>query len=276
MQLLTRGDKARTATNAGRGYLSLLFASFLLFAVPAHALLVDLDAYVEFPILGNDGMTPLADGSWVVIIGSGDAVQDPMFSLGTNFVALSVTGDDVILGAIQLPLNVGTNSGEFFTTVQYESDTINYTYIRFFDTPGPLTGQLYWGTSDMYQLGVTLGVSTVQYDPGTNLVATNNNNFIIIPEPSTANLFVVVAGMLWAMRVHRRVAERRKDEDDPGDDEPPPPGPGSDKSGHNEPLGEKPVYGLDFGNIYRQRAGPPDSAPVTMRVGWTHHPPPPS
>jgi hypothetical protein len=36
------------------------------------------------------------------------------------------------------------------------------------------------------------------------IAVTQTNNFIVIPEPSTANLFIVVAGMMWAMRVHMR------------------------------------------------------------------------
>jgi len=179
--------------------------------VPSHALIVDLDAYVDMSILGPDGVTPIADGSWIFIIGSTDNIQDPMASLGTNLIAGSVTGDDVILGAIQVPFNSIPGTGQFFATVQYESDDINYTYIRFFDTPGPLTGLLYWGTSTMFQLGVTLGVSTVQYDQNTQLIATNLNNFIIIPEPSTANLFVMVAGMLWAMRRNRAAFANKDD-----------------------------------------------------------------
>lgn len=190
---------------------------------PSRALLVDLDAYVDMGILGPDYVTPIADGSWVFIIGSTDTNQDPMQAVGTNFIAGSVTGDDVILGAIQIPLNAFTNSGMFFTTVQYDSDTINYTYIRFFDTPGPLTGALYWGTSAMFQLGITLGVSTVEYGQGTNLVATNFNNFVIIPEPSTGNLFIMVAGMLWAMRAHRAGQRRREDADGDATSGPPDP-----------------------------------------------------
>jgi len=175
-------------------------------------LIVDLDAYVDMSILGPDGVTPIADGSWVFIIGSGDAIQDPMAMSGTNLIAGSVTGDDVILGAIQIPFNSIPGTGQFFATVQYDSDFINYTYIRFFDSTGQLSGPLYWGTSTMFQLGITLGVSTVQYDQNTQLIATNLNNFIIIPEPSTANLFVMVAGMLWAMR-RNRAAFVNKDEE---------------------------------------------------------------
>ncbi len=164
----------------------------------ARAAIVDLDAYVLQPILGGDGVTALADGSWVFIVGSGDSVLNPMQSIGTNFIANSVTGDDEILGIVQIDSTFG--AGTFATTVQYDSSLINYVYIRFFDTTGPLTGMLYWGTSTVFELGVTLGVSTVQFNPGDQLVATNYNNFVIIPEPSTANLLLLVGGMIWAMR----------------------------------------------------------------------------
>jgi len=153
-------------------------------------------------ILQEDLTTPLADGSWVYIIGSGDATNDGMQVFGgTNLIAGSVQGDDVILGIIQIPLNSTTNSGTFFTTVQYESDDINFVYIRFFNTNAmPITGMVWWGTSSMFQLGVTLGVATVQFDQLEQLAATNLNNFVVIPEPSSMNLFVMIAGMLWTMR----------------------------------------------------------------------------
>ena len=168
-------------------------------AAAVRAAIVDLDAYVLQPILGGDGVTPLADGSWVFIIGTADNVIDPMQTYGgTNFIANSTTGDDIILGIVQIDSSLG--AGTFATTVQYDSSLINYVYIRFFDTNGPLTGMLYWGTSTVFELGVTLGVSTVQFDQNDQLVATNFNNFVIIPEPSTANLLLLVGGMIWAMR----------------------------------------------------------------------------
>ena len=184
---------------------SLILAAFLLLgAAPASALIVDLDAYVEFPILQEDGVTPLADGSWVYIIGSTDNIIDPMGTLGTNFIAGSVTGDDVILGVVQIGDGAIPNSGMFFSTVKYDSDEINYVYIRFFNTTGPLTGSIWWGTSAIFQLGITLGVSTVVFDQGTNLITNNEDNFVIIPEPNTIHLFILVAGMFWAMRVRMR------------------------------------------------------------------------
>ncbi len=172
------------------------------------AALVDLDAYVDFAILDNNG-TPLADGSWVYIIGSGDATNDGMYNVGTNLIGASVLNDDVILGVVQIGTDVNSN-GTFFTTVQYDSDDVEYVYLRFFDTTGALTGLIYWGTSTVFELGVTLGVSTVQFDPAGSLQATNLNNFVVIPEPSTANLFVLVAGMLWAMRAGIRKKARKQ------------------------------------------------------------------
>lgn len=176
----------------------------------ARAAIVDLDAYVEFSLMENDGVTPLADGSWVAIVGSGDTVQDPMFSYGTNFIADSTTGDDVILGWVKVGTDVISN-GTFFTTVQYDSLEVQYVYIRFFDTTNtPIEGLVYWGTSSIFQLGVTLGVSTVQFDPGGSLVATNYNNFVVIPEPTTGNLIVLVAGMIWAMRMSMKKDNAKK------------------------------------------------------------------
>lgn len=178
-----------------------------LFAIPAQALIVDLDGYVDLAILQEDLTTPLADGSWVFIMGSGDAVNDGMQTYnGTNLIAASTLGDDVILGMIQIPLNSTNNSGKFFVTVQYESDDINYAYLRFFDTTSmPITGLLWWGTSSMFQLGVTLGVATVQFDQDYQLATTNQNNFVVIPEPSSLNLFVLVAGMLWTIRTRMKL-----------------------------------------------------------------------
>lgn len=181
-----------------RRLLLALLVSTSLGVVAARAAIVDLDAYVLQPILGGDEVTPLADGSWVFIIGSADDVIDPMVQIGTNYIAYSTTSNDVILGVVKIDSSLGP--GTFATTVQYDSSLINYVYIRFFDTTGDLTGMIYWGTSTVFELGVTLGVSTVQFDQDDQLVATNYNNFIVIPEPGTANLLLLVGGMIWAMK----------------------------------------------------------------------------
>ena len=189
-----------------------------LFAVPARAAIVDLDAYVLNPILQDDGITPLADGSWVFIIGSSDTNIDPMVSWGTNFIANSVTGDDIILGIVQIDSLFG--AGTFGTTVQYDSTLVNNVYIRFFDTTGPLTGMIWWGTSPMLgPVGVTLGVTTVQFDPDGSLQTDEYDSFVVIPEPSTANLLLLVGGMIWAMRAsmaRKKEKEEQKTEGESG------------------------------------------------------------
>lgn len=181
--------------------LMVLFGSWTV----GYALIVSLDVYVEFGLLDENG-DPLLDGMTVMIVGSADNINDGMIVYGgTNLIADSVQNDDIILGTITVNSNEAGFAGGFYATVTYDSDDVNYVYIRFFNAPpNALTGMIYWGTSSVFQLGVTLGVSTVQFDQGTNLQTTNYNNFVIIPEPSTANLFVMVAGMLCAMRLHMR------------------------------------------------------------------------
>lgn len=174
-------------------------------ATCAYALIVSLDVYVEFGILDNGG-NPLDDGMTVMVIGSTDTIIDGMQTYGgTNYIANTVLGDDVLLATITISSNESGVAGGFFATITYDSDEIDYVYIRFFDAPpNALTGMIRWGTSSVVQLGVTLGVSTVNFNPDNNLQATNYNNFVVIPEPSTANLFLMVAGMMWAMRSHVR------------------------------------------------------------------------
>lgn len=171
----------------------------------AYALIVSLDVYVEFALLDGGG-SPLEDGMTVMVLGTQDPVNDGMQLYGaTNYIANSTLGDDILLATITVSSNESGIAGGFFATITYESDDIDYVYIRFFDAPpGALTGMIHWGTSSVIQLGVTLGVSTVTFDSGSSLQATNYNNFVVIPEPSTANLFIMMAGMMWAMRAQMR------------------------------------------------------------------------
>lgn len=180
----------------------------------SRATIVALDAYVLNPIFGGDGVTPLADGSWVMIIGSGDNIADPMDTWnGTNLIADSTTGDDVILAIVQIDSSI-FGPGTFGNTVKYDSSVINYVYIRFFEfTNWPIVNMVYWGTSAVYSLGVTLGVATVQFDPAGSLTATNYNNFVAIPEPSTANLLLLVGGMIWAMRASMKKLEKEESDE---------------------------------------------------------------
>jgi len=179
--------------------------------VCAYALIVSLDVYVAYPLLDENDIA-LADGMTVLIVGSSNSVNDGMATYGgTNYLATSTQGDDVLLATITINSNTAGFAGGFFATITYDSDQVSYVYMRFFNAPpGSLTGMIYWGQSTVVQLGVTLGVSTVQFDPDGSLKTTNYNNFVVIPEPSTANLFVLVAGMLCAMRTHMRRKELRE------------------------------------------------------------------
>ncbi|MCO5043740.1 MAG: hypothetical protein M9935_00460 [Kiritimatiellae bacterium] len=162
-----------------------------------------MDAFILDPALGCDGSTPLADGSWVYIIGSSDNVIDPMQTYNDGYIANSTTGDDVILGIVQIfsiPAAYPDYQSIFYETVQYDSSVISNVYVRFFDATGPLTGLLCWGESDIFELGITAGVSTVRFDQDNQLVTTHTNNFYIIPEPGTANLLLLVGGMILAMK----------------------------------------------------------------------------
>ncbi|HMP76170.1 MAG TPA: hypothetical protein PKE12_07740 [Kiritimatiellia bacterium] len=204
----------RALLHKSRHAVAVALCALGLAAAPADAAIVDLDAYVLNPILQDDGITPLADGSWVMIIGSWDGTIDPMVQIGPDYIAASVTGDDVILGIVQIDSLFGP--GTFGTTVQYDSTLVNNVYIRFFDTTGPLTGMIWWGTSPMIgPVGVTLGVTTVQFDPGGSLQVDQENNFVIIPEPGTANLLLLVGGMIWAMRA-KMARKKNKDQEETG------------------------------------------------------------
>lgn len=185
--------------------------------IGAHAALVTLYAYVSYSIYGPGGTTPLANNSLVYIIGSSNSVIDPMASWGspaTNYIAGTTTGDDVFLGTVRIGDNVDSN-GTFFVVVEFDSDLVKYVYLRFFDWQDnePVTGMVYWGQSSNFFIGnPTLGVSVVDFnqDAPNSLIASNQNNFVVIPEPGTANLLILVAGMAWAMRTSMRRAGAKR------------------------------------------------------------------
>jgi hypothetical protein len=190
-------------------------ACFGLLLMTAGGVTVNLQAYITFSLLTSNGVLPLADGSVVYIIGSLDANIDPMQVNGTpatNYIADSTSGDDIIVGvtavyAAQLNSNGTFYAGDFY----YEDDLVDYLYIRFFDSPAPITGLVNWGTSPITNVGdlsdcCALGV--IEVDFVGNLAATNYNNFVVIPEPSTINLLVLCGGLFSALGVYRKRALR--------------------------------------------------------------------
>ena len=192
--------------------------SVLLTAGVVRALTIDLDAWVQYSLLQPDGITPLADGSWVFIIGSDDNVIDPMEPFGDGYIADTVTGDDIILGWIRIDPSTYNNDdveGTFLTTVKYDPTEVQNVYLRFFNTNlNTLTGLISYGYSEVMLLGSTLGVASMQFDQNGSLLADQEDTFVVIPEPTTGNLIVLVSGMIWAMRASMK-RKGKKDEQEP-------------------------------------------------------------
>lgn len=190
-------------------------ALWLLALVPARAVLVDLDLYVTFSILNNGGAGNLADGSWIMVVGSGDSVNGGMQTYGgaTNYIANSTVGDDILLGYAYIGQNSLANDGKFFRTFQYDSDQVGSVYIRYFQSTGPgfPTGMVYWGQSGVSNLVPTnFGVVSIDLAPDSSLIASNFNNFVVIPEPDTAHLMFITGGLLIAFRMSQRQQQRKK------------------------------------------------------------------
>ena len=169
---------------------------------------VNLQAYITFSLLTSNGVSPLADGSLVYIIGSKDGVADPMQTYGspaTNYIANSVTADDIIIGVTTVYAADLNSNGTFYAGEYYYDDAlVDYLYIRFFDSPGPLTGMVNWAISqpptNVGDISDCCGLGTLEIDFVGNIRATNYNNFVVIPEPSTANLVVLCGSLLMALR----------------------------------------------------------------------------
>jgi len=188
----------------------LIFVMALAGAVLVNAVLLDLDAFVTFTIFDNTGAFPLPDGALVYIVGSSNAIADPMQGHNyTNLIAASTTGDDVILGSVRIGDN-NTSNGTFTTTVQYNPDEIQYVYIRFFEWTNAeaVTGLVWWGTSSIFELVPTLGVARVDFNPAQTLQSQQINNFVVIPEPGTGNLMILFLGMLGGIRARMKRQQR--------------------------------------------------------------------
>ena len=207
-----RGNMKREFRQLGR---MLAVVCGLLFAgLPAaRAALVSLDIYVTYSILDNTGSAPLADGSWVIVVGSSDNVNDGMVTYGTtNYIANSAQGNDIVLGTVFIGDNSFANTGKFFQTFQYDTtQNVGYVYVRYFQTTGSdITGMVHYGQSDVFNLNPTnFGVVSIDAASLSSLVASNFDNFVVIPEPGTAQLLFLAGGMLFAARMTRKRAKKR-------------------------------------------------------------------
>ncbi|HMP74135.1 MAG TPA: hypothetical protein PKE55_12810 [Kiritimatiellia bacterium] len=170
------------------------------------AALINLNAYVSFSLLQEDEATPLADGSIVQIIGSFDDIIDPMETFGGTNVTGGTTGDDIILATVVINSSqLGSNGTFFVSNIFFETDDINFMYLRFYNSVGPLTGLIYWGQTVMTNINHDeFGV--VEVDFVGNYSTTNVNNFVIIPEPSVFKYVLIGCVGFWFVRRRQREA----------------------------------------------------------------------
>ncbi|MBU1694848.1 MAG: PEP-CTERM sorting domain-containing protein [Verrucomicrobia bacterium] len=181
-------------------------------ALPSHGDIISLIAYVSNPIYEDDGVTPLAQGSIVMIFGSADNQNDGMSEWSPGpppiYNPYSVQGDDIYLGTVYIgqpyyydeednPV-LGTFRSDMVITWNDEEVEINYLYIRFFNTPYfPPGVPVEWGTSTVFEATVDFGV--VNQDLIGNYLANHTNVFMSIPEPSTVHLMLLFGGLAAGM-----------------------------------------------------------------------------
>ena len=187
------------------------------FAATAPAANVLLQVSVSSSIFQSDGTTPLADGSIIHVIGSGDDLDDGFPMSGDDFISNQAGGDDAILAvttieASQLGVN-GTFSLEFY----YDSATFNYMYLRAFDTaenyPYPI-GTVHWASSVLLQPSegqvLFAGFSTVNQMSFTTeselqiqQFGTSEGGHTTVPEPGTGHLILLFMGGVLIYRATR-------------------------------------------------------------------------
>lgn len=187
------------------------FAVALLVVTATYGAPVNLIAYVTYSLLDHTGV-PLADGSYVYIFGSTDAINNgPTTWGGSNLIADSVQGDDVYIGfaRIDMPSYNGSN-GTFYTANEFYFDdsVVHYLYFRVFEsTNAPISGNIAWNTSTIIETTSRFG--QVQMDFLGNISTVITNSFVVIPEPSSASLFLLFAGLLLGMRASMKKQERQ-------------------------------------------------------------------
>lgn len=164
----------------------------------ARGAMVNLQAWVTYALFTYEYGAYLPDGSVVQIIGSTDNNIDPMVSFGTNLIA-QTTGDDIIIGTVLIDSSLLASNGTFYSGDFYFDNTVvDWMYIRFFNTTNPVLGYHDWGQSIMS----TVDDDGVMFfmDFGGGIATVTNNNFVAIPEPSTASLLLLFAGLLCGVR----------------------------------------------------------------------------
>ena len=179
------------------------FVWVLLPGVSTHGATISLTIYNKSELKESTDTTVLADGSWVMLIGSLDDVIDPMETYGSSYIANSTTGDDVLLSTFRVGDGVA-DPGKFSVNCTFDKALFPNTYLRFFDFANDNAfsmtdwGSVYWGTTKVVNVSAASESDLIDYvknsqDPH---ITGTSNNFVVIPEPATAALFVIAGGLL--------------------------------------------------------------------------------
>ena len=177
---------------------------------------VGMTLYTGHDLQGADGNS-LPVGSTIIVVGSGDDVIDDMLTYGTEpdspYIAATTTGDDIILAHFTIDSNGGPGGPGGFAKIfdnVFDSDVVNYVYIRFFDYQGLWVegSNIVWGLS--YMSNVT---DHTLYDPWVtvdiaaynDLQVDKTNDFVVIPEPSTFRFLLFTGFGLLCMFFYIRV-----------------------------------------------------------------------
>ena len=170
---------------------------------------VTLEAYVSYGITSSNG-SDLADGSVIYVMGSQDAINDGMMQWQgaegpTGYVGHSTLGDDIYIGMVRVDSAMGVGGTFYAGPFYFDSDLVNYLYIRIFDTNGIPLGYVNWTVSDVYagtNYDPVTPVVYVDFNPtDSHLSTTNYNYFYIVPEPGTAQLLMLTAGLMYGFRM---------------------------------------------------------------------------
>ena len=167
---------------------------------------ISLHVYTSAILQKSDASTPLANGSYVMIVGSSDD-QRELFQTygGTNL--LTDLSTDILIGTLTLINGNGSFDSGGFT---YDSDVVSHLYVYFFDnSTWPIEGITDWGYTVPVAISATQEFTgSVSIDLAGDIVsASNTDNFVVIPEPTTASLLLFFIGMaaLGAPGLVRRI-----------------------------------------------------------------------
>lgn len=171
---------------------------------------------IEFDILTffqSDGSSGLPIGSTLFLIASESDTPSTPQSFGDALIANSISSDEVLIATSFLNGAPGFNDGisvpgEHFEELERSAslfDGMNFLYVRFFDYQqgaNVVGTDISWGTSTVLDLSASYDFGAPVFDPELDLLlalfddatATNQNNFVVIPEPGTFSL-IALAGL---------------------------------------------------------------------------------